>query len=107
MQTPKKSRLGRAGGRNCSQRSEYVQETQDHTVLSQNGVLTAELRKRNWLTESFLVVHQNSFATSFSIFSRQKTQVFSWEEKEMTSRGKRAPSLKMDNIQHFDEKNAE
>ena len=28
-------------------------------------------------------------------------------QKEMTSRGKRAPSLKMDNIQHFDEKNAE
>ena len=80
LQTPKKSRLGRAGGRNCSQRSEYVQETQDHTVLSQNGVLTAELRKRNWLTESFLVVYQISLATSFSIFSRQKTQVFSWQE---------------------------
>ena len=28
-------------------------------------------------------------------------------EKEMTSRGKRVPPLKMDNIQHFDEKNAE
>ena len=81
LQTPKKSRLGRAGGRNFSQRSEYVQETQDHTVLSQNGVLTAELRKRNWLTESFLVVYQISLATSFSIFSWQKTQVFSWEEK--------------------------
>ena len=80
LQTPKKSRLGRAGGRNFSQRSEYVQETQDHTVLSQNGFLTAELRQRNWLTESFLVVYQISFATSFSIFSRQKTQVFSWEE---------------------------
>ena len=28
-------------------------------------------------------------------------------QKEMTSPGKRASSLKMDNIQHFDEKNAE
>ena len=28
-------------------------------------------------------------------------------QKEMTSRGKRAPSLKMDNIQHFAEKSAE
>ena len=85
MQTPKNSRLGRAGGRNFSQRSEYVQETQDHTVLSQNGFLTAELRQRNWLTESFLVVYQISFATSFSIFSRQKTQVFSWEENVSAS----------------------
>ena len=28
-------------------------------------------------------------------------------KKEITSRGKRAPSLKMDNIQHFAEKSAE
>ena len=76
LQTPKKSRLGRAGGRNFSQRSEYVQETQDHTVLSQNGVLTAELRKRNWLTESFLVVYQISLATSFSIFLERKHKSF-------------------------------